>query len=195
MNKIFFLVAVIFLSSLALSAQKLNVVVNYAGSEGTNNNNMINYQPEQLLGWEDFKGKPIEASDAAALTNAGFGVKLSFRSIENTAKLLIAVNCSFSKRESWVKSGNKTAYILNHEQKHFDLAFIHTLQFIKNLRNADFTTTNYAALIEKIYNHAAEELGTAQNQYDAETSHSRIPERQVEWDQKISRQLALAVKE
>ncbi|MCW3092761.1 MAG: hypothetical protein JWP81_3830 [Ferruginibacter sp.] len=195
MNKKLILLAYIILNSMILSAQKLSVVVNYVTGDGTNNSNIIFYQPGKLLSWDDFKGKSVEASDAAALTNAGFGVKLMFRSIENTSQLVISVSCSFAKRDSWVKPGNKTPYILNHEQKHFDIAFIHTRQFIRNLRKADFTNSNYAALIEKIYNQTAAELTEVQDRYDAETSHSRIPQKQSEWDEKISGQLALAIKE
>lgn len=91
--------------------------------------------------------------------------------------------------------GNKTAYILNHEQKHFDIAYINTLLFIQNLRGANFTNTNYAAVIEKIYNKTAAAMTSIQNQYDLDTSHSRIPEKQAQWNDKISKQLSLSVKE
>ena len=91
--------------------------------------------------------------------------------------------------------GNKSAYILNHEQKHFDIAFINTLLFIQSLRQAHFTATNYQALIEKIYNETAEAMSRIQDQYDAETAHSMIPEKQSLWDEKIRRQLLLSIKE
>ena len=136
----------------------------------------------------------MEGSDAAALSSAGFGIKLAFRRVGNTSDLLISVTCSFSKKDTWVLPGNKTPYILNHEQKHFDIAYIHTLLFIEKLRKAPFTNTNYGSLIEKIYNESAIAMGKFQNQYDAETSHSRIPEKQLEWDQKISTQLTLTEK-
>jgi len=175
------------------NAQKLTVVVNYVSSDGQTKNN-INYKPGQLLSWADFTGKPIMSSDAAALTNAGFGLKLSFRRAENASQLVINVNCSFSKNESWVKPGNKTAYILNHEQKHFDISFIHTIAFIQNLKQASFTNKNYAALIEKIYNETAAAMTKTQTEYDGQTSHSRIEAKQAAWDKKISEQLAEAIR-
>ena len=194
MTKKLFLAALTIFASIVVNAQKLTVAVNYVANDGTANNNNINYQPNTILSWADFKGKPVVASDAAALTNAGFGVKLSFRRVENTSQLVINVSCTFSRKDSWVKPGNKTAYILNHEQKHFDIAYIHTVLFIQNLRKANFTNSNYAAVIEKVYKETATAMTKAQYQYDGETSHSRVETKQKEWDEKISGQLAAVIK-
>ncbi len=195
MIKASFFITVIFLSSLALNAQKLNVAVNYDSNNGTPGNNEISYKPGRMLGWDDFKGKPVEGSDAAALTNAGFGIKLAFRRDERGSQLVINVSCNFSKKDSWVKPGNKNAYILNHEQKHFDIAYIHSQLFMQKLQQANFTNANYTAVIEKVYNETAAAMSKMQNQYDAESSHSRIPEKQSEWDEKINNQLTIVVKE
>jgi hypothetical protein len=129
------------------------------------------------------------------LTNAGFGIKLAFHRVGNSSQLAIAVNCNFSKKDSWVKSGNKTDYILNHEQKHFDIAYLHTIYFIKKLKAATYTNDTYVAVIEKIYQEAATSMGTMQNQYDAETSHSRQTREQAAWDVKITELLDKAVKD
>lgn len=195
MYKKFFLIVFGFLSSFLLHAQKLSVVVNYVTDDGTINKNNIYYQTDQLLSWDNFKGKPVEGTDAAALTHAGFGLKLMFRRVETTSQLVISVSCSFSQKDSWVKSGNKTSYILNHEQRHFDIAYIHTKLFMEKLKITPFTNTNYGALIEKIYSETAADMSKTQNQYDAETSHSRIPANQAKWDEKISGMLALPVKD
>jgi hypothetical protein len=195
MDKKIMLIIFTLMSAVITYAQQFSVVVNYVTSDGSVNNNTIFYKPTQLLIWDDFKGKPAEQrDDAVALTNAGFGLKLAFHRVENIAQLVISVNCNFSRKDSWVKTGNKTAYILNHEQKHFDIAFIHTVLFIQKLTGASLTTSNYATVIEKIYNEAAVAMSKMQNQYDAETNHSRITESQSEWDLKISQQLAASIK-
>ncbi|MDO9374607.1 MAG: hypothetical protein Q7T76_09320 [Ferruginibacter sp.] len=195
MTKILSLVTIIVLSVINSFAQKLNVVVNYVEPQSNLDKQVIIYKPDQLLAWSDFQAKPNEASEAAAITNAGFGVKLAFKRIEQSAELLINVNCSFSRKDSWVKKNFKTAYILNHEQKHFDIAYIHTVVFINKLRKAQYTVSNYVSVIEKIYNETALEMSKMQNDYDIQTSHSRIPEKQSAWDLKISNQLTAALKE
>jgi len=194
MKRRILLASIILFCSLAINAQKITTVVNYVTGNGDADKNIIYYQPGQFLTWDDFKGNPAEGSDAAALTNAGFGLKLAFRKVDNVSQLVINVNCNFSKKDSWVKKGNNTPYILNHEQKHFDIAYFHTLLFIQKLQAATFTNNNYAAVIEKIYKEAATDMGVMQSQYDAETSHSRIAEKQQLWDEKISDQLVSAVK-
>ncbi len=191
MNKKIILVAIVLFCSLAMNAQKLTTIVNYVTSATEDDQNIIYYQQGQSLTWDDFKGKPAQGSDAAALTNAGFGLKLAFRRVDNISQLVINVNCNFSKKDSWVRKGNNTPYILNHEQKHFDIAYFHTLLFIQKLKSATLTNSNYAAVIEKIYKETATEMGTMQNQYDGETSHSRISKQQQLWDEKISEQLRL----
>ncbi|MEO6720187.1 MAG: DUF922 domain-containing protein [Ferruginibacter sp.] len=168
------------------------MLVNYVANDDKSNSNNINYQPGALLSWSDFKGRPVEGSDAAAITSAGFGVKLSFKRLGNTAELLIAVNCSFSKKDSWVKPNHKTSYILNHEQRHFDVAFIHTLRFIERLQNAKYTAANYPSVIEKIYKETALEMAQMQNEYDSQSDHSRNTDRQTEWNQKIGKLLSSA---
>lgn len=193
MNKTFLLIAAAIIFSATVSAQKLSVSVNYITSDGSGNNTII-YRPGIVLNWTDFKGQPVEGSDAAALTNAGFGLKLAFRRVENNSQLVLDVNCNFSRKDSWVKSGNKTAYILNHEQKHFDIAYIHTCQFIQDLQKAHFTNGNYESVIQKIYKENALAMGKMQNQYDGETSNSRLPGKQAEWDRLISDRLNQAIK-
>jgi hypothetical protein len=195
MDKKIMLIVITFMSAVITYAQQFSVGVNYVTSDGSVSNNTIFYKPTQLLIWDDFKGKPVEQRDnAVALTNAGFGLKLAFHRVGNIAQLVISVNCNFSRKDSWVKNGNKTAYILNHEQKHFDIAFIHTVLFIQKLTGASLTSSNYATVIEKIYNEAAAAMSKMQNQYDVETNHSRISEKQSEWDAKISQQLIESVK-
>jgi len=183
------------LSSLILPAQNLNGAVNYVTSDGTSDNNKIFYQQNQFLTWDDFKGKPVEGSETAALTNAGFALKLAFHRVGNISQLVIDVNCNFSKKDSWVKPGKKSAYILNHEQKHFDIAYLNTILFIQKLKKATLTNANYATVIQNIHNECAAAMEKMQNQYDMETSHSLLTQNQAEWDEKISKQLELALKE
>jgi len=194
MHKNFLFLAAAVLSSTILFSQKLSTVVNYVTEDGTANGNIIVYRPGQMLNWDDFKGTPVEASPAAAMTNAGLAIKLAFHHVGNTSELELAVNCNFSKKDSWVKNGNKNSYILNHEQKHFDIAYINTLLFMHALRNASLTTSNYAEEIQRIYRESVMAMSKMQNQYDAETNHSRITEKQAEWDEKVSKLLESSVK-
>ncbi|CAN5410346.1 hypothetical protein BH11BAC3_BH11BAC3_09870 [soil metagenome] len=195
MKQIIFISIIFLLAAFGVRAQKLNAVVNYVAGNDSKNSNNINYTVGNMLNWNDFQAKPVETSDAAAITNAGFGVNLLFRKNEKGTELVINVNCSFSRKDSWVKKIHKTDYILKHEQGHFDIAFISTISFMQKLRNAGFTSGNYAAVIEKIYNQSVTEMSTMQNQYDSQTDHSKIAAKQAEWDNKIGQLVSLAIKD
>ena len=182
------------ISSLAAEAQKLNVEVNYISSDAATTKPLIFYNPTVKLTWNDFKGAPVAFSDAAAITNAGIGFKMVFQSEGNIATLKISVNCNFSIADSWVKDDRRTAYILNHEQHHFDIAYIHALQFIQNLKNASYTMKDYSKVIEKIYYQTHLELLTMQNAYDSETKNSQVASEQELWNKKIDGQLEALTK-
>ena len=182
------------ISSPAAEAQKLNVEVNYILSDAATTKSLIFYNPAVKLTWNDFKGTPVAFSDAAAITNAGIGFKMVFQSEGNIATLKISVNCNFSIADSWVKDDRRTAYILNHEQHHFDIAYIHALQFIQNLKNASYTMKDYSKVIEKIYYQTHLELLTMQNAYDSETKNSQVASEQELWNKKIDGQLEALTK-
>ena len=194
MKKYFFLFITIFLSA-ALSAQKLQVKVTYVTEDATEKKPLIYYSPLVKLTWADFKGKPVLSSNAAAITNAGIGFKMTFHSQDNITTLYITVNCNFYISASWVKDGKRTAYILNHEQHHFDIAYIHAMQLIQKLQKAKYTREDYSKVIEKIYYETQANLQTMQNAYDTETKNSILIDKQEMWDKKIDAQLALLTKQ
>ena len=189
MKKYFAFLFLILTSSFAAIAQKLNVEVNYITSDAATTKPLIFYSPAAKLTWNDFKGKPVASSEAAAITNAGIGFKMMFQSQGNTATLKISVNCNFSILDSWVKDDRRTAYILNHEQHHFDIAYIYALQFIQNLKAASYNMDNYSKVIEKIYYQSHLELQTMQSAYDNETRNSQLADEQELWNKKIDGQL------
>jgi hypothetical protein len=195
MKKIFSLLFISIFLSQILSAQKLLVEVNYVTADEAETKALIYYSPSEKLTWNDFKGKPVLSSNAAAITNAGIGFKMKFHSNNNVTTLHITVTCNFSIADSWVKDGRRTPYILNHEQHHFDIAYINARQFVQNLKAAKYTQKDYDKVIEKIYYQAQADLQTMQNAYDSETKNSMLPEMQDVWNKKIDAQIALLAKQ
>ncbi len=195
MKKYFFVLLITIFLSAALSAQKLQVKVIYVTEDPAEKKPLIYYSPLVKLTWADFKGKPVLSSNAAAITNAGIGFKMMFHSQDNVTTLYITVNCNFYISDSWVKDGKRTPYILNHEQHHFDIAYIYAMQLIQKLQVAKYTREDYNKVIEKIYYQAQANLQTMQNAYDTETKNSILTDKQEMWDKKIDAQLALLTKQ
>lgn len=185
MKKYFAFLSITLFFSLNAAAQKLQVEVNYVTADASVTKPIIYYTPGTKLTWNDFKGKPVSASEAAAITNAGIGFKMMFHSKDDVATLNISVDCNFSIAGSWVKNGRKNPYILNHEQHHFDIAYLYAMQFVQNLKTAKYTMKDYSKVIERIYNQCQQDLITMQTNYDAETKNSQLAFEQELWNKKI----------
>ena len=145
----------------------------------------IFYSSARKLVWKDFKGRPDAASPAAAITESGFGYKLTMNSLNNRTSINITVFCYFNKRKSWVKAGMNTNYALLHEQHHFDITYINTVAFIQKLKEAHFSQHNYQLVVDRIHDECFNALEKMQNDYDGETSNGRIKPVQEFWNKKI----------
>ncbi len=154
-----------------------------------NSGDTIYYKPNEKLNWNDFKGEPNKQSIAAAITESGFGYRLSMQSTNKKATIEITVFCYFSKLNSWVKPDLKSDYALKHEQNHFDITYINACLFIQRLRAADFTPDNFVSLTEKINDECFNALEKMQNDYDGQTKNGRVKNIQLAWNKKIDQQL------
>ena len=173
------------LCTTSLFAQHITTTVEYIVDNTTANDTLISYTPNKKLTWDDFQGTTEDKSEIAALTMSGFGYKMGYSSMGNNANLTISISCNFVKHDSWVKPGKNTAYILTHEQHHFDIAYIQTKLFQKRLKEMKFTGKGFAQAIEDTYREYKTALATMQDEYDTETKHSQITDKQELWNKKI----------
>jgi len=185
--KYLFLIISLF-TVVALKAQT-NVIIQWQPIKPGNNGDTIYYDPSRKLTWKDFKGRPDAASPAAAITESGFGYKMSMQSKNKRATIIITVFCYFNKRNSWVKRNMDTDYALLHEQHHYDITYINANRFVQKLREAKINLKNYESVVEKLHDESFAALDKMQNEYDGETSNGRIPRIQYKWNKKIDEQL------
>jgi hypothetical protein len=143
----------------------------------------IEWSPYTKLAWSDYLAKPSPASGAAAITSTTIGVEYHV----NNNTLSYSISCRFSKTRSWGK--NKTEYILQHEQGHFDITEIYARMLAKELKEYKFNSRKYQDDLNKIYKKVMDEKEGFQNKYDKETDYSRNYEKQVEWLEKIQNEL------
>lgn len=173
----------------AASAQ-LTVNVQWQSVRPGYTGDSIYYDADRKLTWVDFKGRPDASSVAGAITESGFGYRMSMQSYNNRTSINITVFCYFNKNKSWVKKGMKTDYALEHEQHHYDITYINTCMFIQKLKEARLTKSNFASVVEKIHDECFAALNKMQDDYDGETSNGRIERIQFAWNKKINEQLA-----
>ena len=177
-----------FVSSSAFA--QFTVTIQWQNIKPGNAGDTIYYSPGKKLSWDDFKGKPDAASAAAAITESGFGYKMSMRSINKKTNVVITVFCYFNKKKSWVKKDMDTDYALTHEQHHYDITYINACLFIQKLKDAQLNLGNFNYQVEKIHDESFAALEKMQDDYDGQTSNGRINRMQNAWNKKIDQQLA-----
>jgi hypothetical protein len=144
---------------------------------------LIRWSEDQKLTWADYKGKPKPDSDAAASTATYLGIEYNFGNKGFDYK----ITCSFSKTRSW--GLHKTDYILAHEQGHFDIAELFARKLHKEMINYKFNKKTFKDDLKNIYLSITAAKEQMQNDYDKETNHSIIKDKQEEWLKKIDEQL------
>ena len=145
--------------------------------------NLIDWSASRKLTWSDFKSKPDPSSANAALTSSTINVEFGY----NKNGLKHSITCRFDKSKSWVRVKND--YILNHEQRHFDLTEAYARELHKELQEYVFKKETVSDDLNKIYGRVMRQLVDAQDQYDKQTDHSLDSAKQNAWNSKIGAML------
>lgn len=169
---------------------QLNTHVIWTEQSSMPESDIIYYQPDKALQWKDFQGTPVANHRAAAITVSGFGYKASLKNTGNKGDLVISVYCFFNKPKSWVKDGHTTAYILAHEQNHFDITYLATNIFIEKIKSANITTTNMNTLLPRLYTESCDIMNKLQDDYDGQTRHGQVKDIQQKWNEFINEKLS-----
>ena len=144
---------------------------------------VLEWDASRKLSWADYKAMPNPDSDAAASTTTYLGINYNITSRSFSYKIY----SRFSKTRSW--GLHKTAYILSHEQGHFDIAEIFARKLHKKMSEYEFNKKTYNKDLDKIYRDVTKEKEDTQNQYDKETNHSINKTEQLLWLKKIAAML------
>ena len=183
-------VMVFFTHQFTANAQIITTI-SWVEKSNANPADVIYYNANKKLVWADFKGTPGPPSVIAAITSSGFGYSAGMKSTNGKGEINVSVYCYFSKPNSWVRNGKTTAYILNHEQHHFDATYICTKKFIEKIRNTNITTTNMNDVLAKLYKECSAEMRKMQADYDGETMNGQFKDKQEKWNVFFDKKLAL----
>jgi predicted secreted Zn-dependent protease len=131
------------------------------------------------LTWEDYLAKPLEEDEAAAVTSTGIGIEY----LVSNNRLSYKITCLFSKNRSWGRY--RSAYILSHEQGHFDITEIFARKLAKAINDYEFNPRAFRSDLSGIYKKIMKEKEDYQELYDHQTDFSRDRAMQAYWLQKI----------
>lgn len=138
------------------------------------------------LRWEDFQGDVPEGAAMSAKTFSKFSFTWN---CDGEGHFSYAVEVKFDRELSWAKDGGGSAGLLAHEQLHFDIAELVGRRFRKALAGLPSPCTVGQEGMSAMSKKYREELAAMQSQYDKETNHSEIKEKQASWEAQVRKEL------
>jgi hypothetical protein len=135
------------------------------------------------VSWDDFHGIPQAFSSYEA------GISTSIFLEYDSAKGRYVAYAGQNNVQSWAKrSEQKQSYLLNHEQFHFNITELHARMLNDYIdENPDGSLQLFLLRLGSINI----DLSRMQRQYDEETNHSLIYDKQRRWEYRIDSLLAL----
>jgi hypothetical protein len=171
------------IKQLSLFLMLTSVVMLRAQGDATTENNSLEWNEFYRLTWEDFQGTPEENSAGDAATS----VQIKAKPYMVKDKVRYDVSALFSKDKSWKR--DLSPQLLSHEQLHFDLGELYARKIWKLILEMTSQGVKDVKAINKAVHQLLEESNEADRQYDIETLHGALDQKQAEWSKKIKAEL------
>lgn len=158
--------------------------------------NVIYWNEARKLSTDDFTVVPDHSpkikGDNLALTRTGITYALTSKPQLKTFE--IEIYATIVKANSFIRErvldapAGSIAYLLNHEEKHFDISEIFAREAVKDLGTAKFSA-NHVKEIGVLMQRLFKQSQAMQDLYDKEIRNGLDAVAQNEWDDKISQHL------
>jgi hypothetical protein len=152
----------------------------------TDDDNIIIWNKDRKLTWDDYKGKPKKRF-AAASTVYSLSRKVLLHDGKITARICAYFYCDDSwKKDDWINQS-----VLDHEQKHFDIVELFCRRIRKQITKMTFNDFKDAEIkVDSLYQIYNKEMDIFQDKYDDETDGSMNGDAQRKWEKKIENEIA-----
>ena len=148
----------------------------------------VYYSKSRPLIWDDFKGK-TSSRKYAAYIYPDFGYNENITIKNGVVQVAFTLRVFLAKSASWANTSSQNAYVLNHEQRHFDIQKIFAEKFKDDLKKEKLTPDNFEGIINVQYLETRREIHRMQEKYDDETNHGLNTVQQESWNKFIDSQL------
>ena len=135
------------------------------------------------LSWDNFKGEPTENS----IGDAGTAVKIMATPYYAGKKIRYNVYALFNMQKSW--GLEKDSALLAHEQLHFNIAELYARKIRKKVAELNVSGAKSLSFYNAEINKLLEESNAVDIQYDLETLHGAIRDKQRLWQKKIDAEM------
>lgn len=142
------------------------------------------WSSDQKLEWNDFMGKSVKSSKNEAMTDSGMSISFACRD----GKPDVLIRTFFDRKGSWTKD-SESAYLLAHEQLHFDITELFVRKLRKRLDALGDDCQRVNSHIQDFYDRTYNEYVKYQDRYDRETRHSIDTTAQRQWQTQVWQEL------
>jgi imidazolonepropionase-like amidohydrolase len=147
------------------------------------------WSPERKLAWSDYRGRPNLASSMMATTS----YVISYEAQCVGDAFSFSVEARFLPTQSWVKSEHvlerRSDLTLNHERTHFDLSEVQARRARQGLAKLSMPCALPDAERDALILPYLKGDAGVQAQYDRETMHGVLPQKQGQWDDQVRKWL------
>lgn len=156
----------------------------------TTSGDTLRWSKAYQLKWPDFKGPADEQVDFSANSSClfAFSSRPDYRG--DTLVLELILHPALTKTTSWVKADKKSPELLAHEQLHFDICELYGRRMRERLLRAKAGVLNYDAVLRGVFDEEWHAYKQRQVDYDSETAHGLISEKQAMWTELIKKELS-----
>lgn len=153
------------------------------------NEETITWNKDRKLTWADFKAKSNSNSDAVALTASGITFGYSIKTMgRRIIDFSYTAEAHFYPHKSWYKKDKADAYVLAHEQLHFNITELYVRKLRQQIERL-VVNQNVKKQMNQIHEAINSALEKTQKTYDAQTKHSINVEAQKYWENYIAEEL------
>lgn len=163
----------------------------------------IPWNAERPLTWIDYRGIPDPGASPSIGARTHLLLAYSYQYIKDydassrryrayVYASSLKVDCLFDPYESWVRPDAQSDRLLNHEQRHFDLAEVYAQKMRSALQSVTAWGASAAAAEQALKTQVAATAGQINQrwheidaQYDHESVGGTDPSAQALWDQRI----------
>jgi hypothetical protein len=141
------------------------------------------------MNWDEFLGAPDKKCDFIAMTFSGIKMQYEYYTRNGITTARVVIFPYMDMRQSWYKEEALNQQTLEHEQRHFDITALVANEFAERIKTRNFHLATFPRDIRKMHDEFIKALEERQEQYDEETDHGIIPERQAQWNQLVMEQI------
>lgn len=155
----------------------------YAQGDSFDDKKELEWNEFYKLTWHDFQGQPTPK----AAGDAGASVKIIAKPYLVKNKARYDVYVVFNRDKSWKR--DEAPQLLAHEQLHFDLAELYARMIRKRIQELNDQGVHEVKTLNKAIQQLLEESNNADRQYDIETLHGALDQKQEAWSKRIKQEL------